>query len=95
MFFAAAKSYIRYLFTIHILRAKRVTRFCEAGSYYLLLPKKFLGGEKSEEWRGKKISSEQFRGIFLCYLDKIDATLKKSIKSRGVQLLKRFHVHPK
>jgi hypothetical protein len=32
---------------------------------------------------------------FLCYLDKIDATTGKSIKSRGFQLLKRFHVHPK
>ena len=32
-----------YLFTIHILRAKRVTRFCEAGSYYLLLSKNLLG----------------------------------------------------
>ncbi len=36
MLFATAKSYIRYLFTIH---------------YYLLLPKKFLGERKvkSEE----------------------------------------------
>ena len=34
MLFAVAKSYIRYLFTIH---------------YYLLLPKKFLYTEKSEE----------------------------------------------
>ena len=31
---------------------------------------------------------------FLCCLDKIDATTRKSIKSRGLHLFGRFHVHP-
>ena len=38
MFFATVKSSNRYLFTIHISGAKRATRFCKAGSYYLLIP---------------------------------------------------------
>jgi hypothetical protein len=33
--------------------------------------------------------------LLLCCAALIDANLKKSIKSRGFQLLKRFHVHPK
>jgi len=40
----------------------------------------------------KKHTEDVF--FFLCYTANLDATAKKSIKSRGWEFLRRFHVLP-
>jgi hypothetical protein len=45
--------------------------------------------EKKEQTHNRACS------FLVCCSANLDATPKKSIKSRGVQLLKRFYVHPK
>ena len=48
---------------------------------------------RSTDQKDKAVHLDCF--IFLCCTANLDATLKKSIKSRVFGFLKQFHVHPK
>ena len=50
---------------IYNAREKRIGTIKNATITYYLQKNSSSEGEKSEEWRGKKLSSEQVRGIFL------------------------------